>query len=291
MKRSSIAAIALAACFTMLAGAASADTTLHVDGALVQKTGSGPAVILIPGLGGGPFVYAGVIPELSAHHTVYAVTLPGFDGNAPVAAPYLPAFEKSMTDLIAQEHLAHPVIVGHSLGGHLAVKLAEDVPSVAAVMAIDAIPLFPLARPGETPASRQAMADGYNTMMLGESQDAYSAQTKTFFGYLVTGDTNAALVADHGLKSDRSTEVKSATEMMMEDLGPKLASITVPVTVLAPASSDADVAATQAEYTQLYAGTKKLTVTTIAPSKHFIMLDQPDKFRAALDAFVAANAR
>jgi pimeloyl-ACP methyl ester carboxylesterase len=290
MKRILTAAIALAACFTMALRVANAGTMLHVDGALVQKSGSGPAVILIPGLGGGAFVYAGVIPELSKKYTVYAVTLPGFDGVPAVAPPYLPAFEKSIVDLIAQEHLAHPVVVGHSLGGHLAVKLAEDVPSIAAAMAIDALPLFPLPRPGETAASRATSAAAFGDAMLATPDGKYAAQQKMVDGYLVTSDTNVALVTDHALKSDKTTEVKSATEMMMEDLGPKLTTITAPVTILAPAPNDASASDTAAQYAQLYAGTAHLTVTPIAPSKHFIMLDQPEKFRTALDAFVAAYA-
>jgi pimeloyl-ACP methyl ester carboxylesterase len=288
MNRFAVAAAALAMLLTPIA--AKADTTLHVDGALVQKSGSGPAVILIPGLGGGPFVYANVIPELSKRATVYAVTLPGYDGVAATQAPYLPEFEKSIVDLIAQEHLVRPLIVGHSLGGHLAVKLAEDVPGLGAVMAIDSVPLFPAPKPDETAQSRAAFASGFTTMMLSSPEDKYEAQVRVGDSFLTTGDANVAAVTDHALKSDRVTEVRSAAEMMLEDLGPKLSSITVPVVVLAAspnAGSSGDIAS---YYKQLYAGTPKLTVIPIAPSKHFIPLDQPEQFRAALDAFVAANA-
>jgi len=54
-----------------------------------------------------------------------------------------------------------------------------------------------------------------------------------------------------------------------------------------PAPSEGSAADTAAQYAQLYAGTPKLTVTTVAPSKHFIMLDQPAVFAADLDAFLA----
>lgn len=292
MKRLIAAALLSTAWFSApISASAAPATTINVDGAVVQKTGSGPAVILIPGLGGGHFVYDAVIPELSKRATVYAVTLPGFDGVAPVAAPLLPAFEKSILDLIAREHLAHPVLVGHSLGGHLAVKVAEDVPTIAGVLAIDSLPLFPLPRPGETPETRATMANGFVTAMMAAPDAAYAAQQKTVDGYLVTAPADMDTVTMHMLASDRATTVHSASEMMLEDLGPKLASITAPVTILAPAQSDADVAGTVAEYTALYKGVPHLTVTGIAPSKHFIMFDQPAKFKAALDAFVAANAR
>jgi pimeloyl-ACP methyl ester carboxylesterase len=44
-------------------------------------------------------------------------------------------------------------------------------------------------------------------------------------------------------------------------------------------------------YRALYTGTPHLTVQTIAPARHFLMLDQPTQFRTALDTFVDANAK
>ncbi len=35
------------------------------------------------------------------------------------------------------------------------------------------------------------------------------------------------------------------------------------------------------------AGVAKLDVVTIAPARHFVMLDQPERFQKALDGFLA----
>src|SRR6202035_5398451 len=79
-----------------------ADATLHFDAAYVTKTGSGPrAVVLIPGLGSGAYVFDGIAPSLAKRYTVYAITFAGFDGEPPVQGPYLDAFAKSILDLIA----------------------------------------------------------------------------------------------------------------------------------------------------------------------------------------------
>lgn len=42
-------------------------------------------------------------------------------------------------------------------------------------------------------------------------------------------------------------------------------------------------------YQQLMAGTPDVQVQSIAPSRHFAMLDQPQAFQKALDAFLDAR--
>jgi pimeloyl-ACP methyl ester carboxylesterase len=66
-----------------------------------------------------------VLPALERHHDVLAPTLPGHAGGPPLGpiglAPLADAVERAMDD--AGFRTAH--IVGHSLGGHLALQLAE----------------------------------------------------------------------------------------------------------------------------------------------------------------------
>ena len=270
---------------------ASADTTLHIESATVHKTGAGAkAIVLIPGLGSGPFVYDGVVGELAQRMTVYNVAFDGFDGAPAGKAPYLASFTQSIVDLIAQEHLVKPLVVGHSLGGHIAVRLAETIPTqLGAVMAIDSLPLFPLAAPGETPASRKAGVAAFQAAMTNAPQAAFEAQSRASIAMLVTDPKNVDIVNAHSLKSDRATFVGAAVDMELEDLTPDLAKISVPLTVLEPASAYTP-EQTAAFYGNLYAGVPHLSVVPIANSKHFAMLDQPAAFRAALDAFVAANS-
>ena len=75
------ASMPTAATATATATAPAKAPALHV-----QEHGSaGRPLILVPGLGGGAWVWAGLLPHLQAHHHVYVVTLPGFDGTAAPA--------------------------------------------------------------------------------------------------------------------------------------------------------------------------------------------------------------
>jgi pimeloyl-ACP methyl ester carboxylesterase len=284
-----IATITLGASLLLTQPAAAAPRTIALDAASVTVSGSGPrAVILLPGLACGPYVFAGIAPKLAQTYTVYSFTFAGFDGAAPLAkGPYLDAFAKSVDDLIVREHLEKPLIIGHSLGGHLAIRTAEEHPgSVGGILVIDAVPLFPLPQPGETQQARQTGAAAFRDAILGSSDDAYGAQTGYFMAQMVTDPKNVELVTKHDLASDRTTVANAAYELSLADLSPNLSKIQAPVEVLAAAPIEATAAQTAAVYAAQYKDTPHLHVDAIAPSKHFIMFDQPDKFAAAVDAFL-----
>src|SRR5690242_14261897 len=56
--------------------------SLQAGIAKVQETGNpkGRAVVLIPGLGCGPWIWAAQVKALSPKYHLFLVTLPGFDG-------------------------------------------------------------------------------------------------------------------------------------------------------------------------------------------------------------------
>jgi pimeloyl-ACP methyl ester carboxylesterase len=86
-----------------------------------------PALVLLHGLTASGRAWQDVIPLVSAHHVVYAPTAPGHRGGPPVQRHPVTA-----TDLVdwaeryLDEHgLQRPHLVGHSMGGYLAIELAR----------------------------------------------------------------------------------------------------------------------------------------------------------------------
>lgn len=93
------------------------------------KTGSGPAVLLIHGLGGTRRTWEHLIPGLARTHTVIAPDLPGHGLSDPPAGDYsLGAHACAMRDLLLA--LGHPraSVVGHGLGGAVAMQSAYQFP-------------------------------------------------------------------------------------------------------------------------------------------------------------------
>lgn len=109
-----------------------AGTRLHV-----LEAGQGPAVLLIHGLSGHlkHFSY-GVVAQLAENHRVVALDRPGSGYSSPAAAADLETQADIVAGLIDTLGLGKPVIVGHSLGGALALAVALRHPEQVAGLAL-----------------------------------------------------------------------------------------------------------------------------------------------------------
>lgn len=105
----------------------------------VQDIGTGPLILLIHGAGGATHCWRHLIPYLSKSHRVVAIDLPG-QGFTRLGAQQrcgLDAMAKDIAALCAAEDLHPDVIIGHSAGAAIALRMAEDMP-VAGVIGINA---------------------------------------------------------------------------------------------------------------------------------------------------------
>ena len=277
-------------------------TTFLIGGMRFEKYGQGePALILIPGLSMGSWTWASTINAFAKNHTVYAATLAGFDGTPPVQPPYIQQADASIVALLAQERLKKPVIIGHSLGGHLALRLLEEHPELfAGAVVVDATPYFPPLQAGQTPAQRSANIEMLADAIRSAPDIMYAAQTRATVTSMVSSPADADIVTERALRSDRNT-LAGVTSEMSEDLRSDLGRIAAPTLVVAPVSRDAPYmtdalrALTPQQlddtirnyYASQFAGARTVTVQTIDGSKHFVMLDQPDALNAAIAAFLA----
>ena len=70
----------------------------EIKGMLVERHGSGPrALVLVPGLSSGGWVWQQMVRDFAPTHTVYVVTLPGFDGRPAVAGDPFDAARAALT--------------------------------------------------------------------------------------------------------------------------------------------------------------------------------------------------
>ena len=93
--------------------------------------GSGPPVVLVHGLGGAATNWVELAPELVRDHRVLVPDLPGHGGSSPLAAaPNLEPFADRLGLLVEREGLAPAVLVGHSLGCLVALRLAMRSPEL-----------------------------------------------------------------------------------------------------------------------------------------------------------------
>jgi pimeloyl-ACP methyl ester carboxylesterase len=105
--------------------------TLHGRQVAYAEAGSGPVLLLIHGMGGTLENWQVVIELLAREHTVIAPDLPGHGASAPGAGDYsLGALAAGLRDLLVALGHDRATLVGHSLGGGIAMQFAYQFPEI-----------------------------------------------------------------------------------------------------------------------------------------------------------------
>ncbi|WP_372706136.1 alpha/beta fold hydrolase [Brevundimonas sp.] len=260
----------------------------------VETRGQGPDLILIPGLASTGQVWNGVARRLQGRRRLHLVSVRGFgdlpaQGNADGAVMVSVAAE--VRRYIVEQALTRPAIIGHSMGGQIALRVAADAPGrVDRVMTVDASPFFPaLIRPGATVGDVEPIA-----------QVAY--QAVQFLGDAVLRDRGRSLGLDLGGASDalfgsmgwqggdRRVLAQALYEVMTVDLRNRLPDITAPLTVVYGWTTDEASPRSRADglFRGAYASLRvPARFERIEGAEHMVMIDQPARFLAVVERFLA----
>jgi pimeloyl-ACP methyl ester carboxylesterase len=113
-----------------------AGSVLHVE-----DTGSGPPLLGLHGLGGGAWFFGGFARRMAPHCRVLAVDLPGTGRSTSAAVPTVDAWLADLRDLLEARAGGPAVLLGHSMGTILALRLAAEAPAlVRALIVVGGLP-------------------------------------------------------------------------------------------------------------------------------------------------------
>jgi pimeloyl-ACP methyl ester carboxylesterase len=267
----------------------------------VQVTGTGRPILLIPGLASSGDTWTTTVAHLSGRFTCHVLTLAGFAGTPPIDAPLFPTVRRELAEYIREHHLDRPIVIGHTLGGMLAMALAADHPDLVGPLAIvDAMPF--LAGPNlqvKTLAEARARAatiDAYMSAMSEQQWDAYAtsgASTRS----MVTSAMDAETLIMWSVATDRRTLTRALVEAYSVDLREDIAKITSPVLALgtwrgwhdqlAAHTIDVPKEAFIGSFAEQFARLPRLHFALHDTARHFIMWDDPAWFFREIDTFFA----
>jgi pimeloyl-ACP methyl ester carboxylesterase len=254
----------------------------------VKVTGSGRPVIFIPGLASPGSVWDGSVAHLSGKVQSHVLTLAGFAGQSPIAGPFMQQVHDQVVQYIKANRLDHVLVVGHSLGGVMALWLAETDPDIAGVVDVDGFPfLAGVADPSVTPDQAAQQAKAIHDQMAAMTQDQLAAQMNQFLKGMVSSADDLQRLTDAASKSDPGTVATAFSEMLSKDLRPELAKIAMPVTIVAATDSVAPPDKLKAAWHTQVDAIPHLDLEFVGSAKHFVMLDQPDVFYSLLDKALA----
>lgn len=251
-------------------------------------------IILIPGLSSSPEVWDALTEQLKGRYRIHRVHIQGFAGapaednaSGPVAAPVA----EDLARYIAEQHLDHPVVIGHSMGGAIALMLAARHPdSVGKLMVVDMVPFMGAMFAGGNATSESVapIADQIYTGMTTGPEEAYRQQSAATVAGMIKTESMRAGPLEDAAHSDRAVAAASFRELIVTDLRPELAHITAPTEVVYARFNDPRMTdeLTDGIYLASYANLPGVTLKRIDDSAHFIMLDQPAAFAAEVNAFL-----
>jgi pimeloyl-ACP methyl ester carboxylesterase len=286
--------LAIVACAATAHAAASAATRFENPVIRVDVTGSGKPMVLIPGLTCGGDVWNETVAHYASRYQCHVVTLGGFAGRPRFEGPFLDQARDSLLSYLRLRGLKQPVIVGHSLGGVLAIELAAAAPdAIGPIVIVDALPF--LGGAGDSTATAESakkMMEPMWTMMRGHTQEAYTAFQKNapYLKSMVAPGPNYDRVLEWATTSDRIAVADAMYDLTGRDLRSRLPGVRSPVLVLGSWYGMKEYTTregVEATFRRQYAGTPHWTLALADTARHFIMLDSPEWTFAQMDEFLA----
>ena len=261
---------------------------------IVEARGRGPDIIFIPGLGSTGSAWRSTADRLDDRYRVHLVTLRGFgetqigdNVSGGLAGPAASEIER----YIREQRIDRPAVVGHSLGGQIALRVAADMGDrIRRVMVVDSSPFFPSLIDARTTSDQvEPLARlGYQALLLFGDQ-ALKSQVAAFG--VDMGLAGDMVFQGLGLQGgDRRVLAQGLYEALTVDLRPRLSQITAPVTVVYGWTRDPDAPRNRLEGLYRY-GFQGLARTArferIEGAEHQVMIEQPQRFLAAVQRFLS----
>ncbi|MBE15558.1 MAG: alpha/beta hydrolase [Cytophagaceae bacterium] len=264
--------------------AQSESTPIHV-----QVTGKGQPLLLIPGFTVPGSIWDPMVKELEKNYECHVVTLAGFGGKAPISFPWLPKVNTAIKEYILKNNLKNTSVVGHSLGGTIALWLASQSQiELNHIILVDALPAAgALMIPNYNPENL-VYESPYNDQQLAMDATAFEQMAAAMSKGMSLEPAAQQKIKNWMLQSDRKTYVYGYTDYLKLDLREALKQIDIPVTIIA-ASQPYGEAMVKQTYSDQYANLKDYNLVVAQDSAHFIMLDKPNWFLQRIQLILAAH--
>src|SRR5262249_2366090 len=113
-------------------------------------------------------------------------------------------------------HLRHVALVGHSLGGEMAIMIGARHPSdVDKILIVDSLPFLGemFGPPGTTPQTIGPIATSFRDKTRSQSADAYAASEKQFIAYLTKTEAVRSELTRQAVMSDQAVVAQALYDL------------------------------------------------------------------------------
>lgn len=251
----------------------------------IETIGQGKPILYFPGFTTPGSIWEETVENLNIEGKSYLFSYAGFNGNEPIEMPWYSTIKNSIVKYITDQNLSDIIIVGHSMGGNLAVEIAAELPDrVSKIVIVEALPcMLDVMMPG-VPAESLTYDSPYNKQMLEMDEGQFKNMAVMMASNMTLKTEKAEIIANWMIEADRETWVYGYTDLLKIDLRSILGDVKCETLILG--ASFPDVAIAKENYEKQYAGLSNKTITMASDSKHFLMFDQPEWFYETINAFL-----
>ncbi|MET0944671.1 MAG: alpha/beta hydrolase [Flavobacterium sp.] len=250
----------------------------------VSKTGKGKqALIFIPGFASSGAVWDETKAVFEKDFTCYTLTMAGFAGVKPKPNRSFENWKNEIANYIKNNKIEKPILIGHSMGGGLALAIAADYPDlIGKIVVVDALPcLAALSDPSFKSKENNDCSAMVNQMTAMNDTQFYDMQ-KQMMPRLLADTSKLEMVVDWSVKSDRVTFAQMYCDFFNIDLREKIATIKCPSLILLESYFINLKPAIEGQYKNL----KTANFQYASKGMHFIMYDDKDWYLGQLNNFL-----
>lgn len=250
----------------------------------VQISGHGKkSILFIPGFACSGEVWKETRAAFEDRFTCYTLTMAGFAGVPAQPSPSFNNWENAIAEYLKTNHIQRPIVVGHSMGGGLALALAADHPDlINKIVVVDALPcLAALMNPSFKSIENKdcgSMVEQFSHI----TDEQFKQMQMRGIPRLLADTSRTSGVVKWSIRSDRGTFARMYCDFSNTDLRNKLNKIICPTLVLLEPSFINYKPAIEEQYKQLTSAQLRYANKGL----HFIMYDDKSWCEQQLLAFI-----
>lgn len=240
----------------------------------VQEGRGEREMVLIHGLGGNADIWDDCLPYLKGTFQVWTFELAGHGRTQPILDPTITKETERLAAFIKENGLVYPILVGHAMGGLIALQYTLDHPAdVSRLIVLDSAPMQ-LASEEMKAAVALQLAENYD-------QYVYSR-----FVSMTPNEEVTERIVDTALRTDSATFISLLLSSFDFDVSDQLFSLPVPMLVVGSELMFPGKDSSQHMLEHYGFGkARSLSFKRMGGTGHFMMLERPIYLASVLLTF------
>ena len=250
----------------------------------VQQSGHGKkSIIFIPGLGCSGSVWDETKTAFEKQYTCHVLTMAGFAGVTKTDNASINEWKDAIADYIKQNITGKAIIIGHSIGGGMAMAIAADYPElIEKIVVVDALPCLAALMNPAFKTNENNDCSPITERIVKTPNDQFYQMQKRNISQMVANVSKQETVITWSMESDRETFAKIYCDFSNTDLRENLKNITCPSLILLQPSFKELQPAIEGQYKNL----SNAQIKYAGKGLHFIMYDDTEWFANELNNFI-----